>query len=206
MGSGLNLRMLEMEAAGPRWGWGGAGQVSSRSWAYGSPAVTVGLGRWRVYSRVWSCLGHGRELWAEPDLEPCLARLLVQCSLAFATQVKSWTASRSSEQKSPSGLSAHCTLRSGCLGSLQPWGPVGPGLLDTARGLQMTSDPRPPRADPLYPQALFSQGGSAEEEGGMAASTCGWQNLAAPDLHLFPAQMIQAGCCWGWGGGCSLAF
>lgn len=47
---------------------------------------------------------------------------------------------------------------------LQPWGPLMRDLVSWTQhvGLQMTSDPRPPRADPLYPQALFSQGGSAE--------------------------------------------
>lgn len=75
---------------------------------------------------------------------------------------------------------------------LQPWGPLMRDLVSWTQhvGLQMTSDPRPPRADPLYPQASFSQ--AVVLRGG------GWQ-IWAIDLHLFPAQMIQAGCCWGWG-------
>ena len=61
------------------------------------------------------------------------------------------------------GLSAHCTQEQ-MPRLLQPWGPLMRDLVSWTQhvGLQMTSDPRPPRADPLYPQALFSQGGSAE--------------------------------------------
>lgn len=48
---------------------------------------------------------------------------------------------------------------------------------------------------------------AAQRGGGRQGSLCMWQQIWAIDFHLFPAQMIQAGCCWGWGRrGGSLAF
>lgn len=96
------------------------------------------------------------------------------------------------------GLSAHCTQEQ-MLRLLQAWDPLRtrPGLLDTASGLADDLRPQASQRHPTSRGFVFSGRQGRGEEGGMGGLHTWWQTWAI-DMHLFPAQMIQPGCCWGW--------